>query len=164
MTAMKKALLNGDTHMADKVVTGDCHINDLQLKIEQAAVQMLARRQPLAQDLRLILTAMKISHELERIGDYAANVAKQLALFSKTPPADAMKMIMDMVDVAVDMLKGAIDAFLDFNIQKAMAVWRQDDEINAIYASLMILVKNGMAAGKESIELRYPAHLHGPVL
>ncbi len=152
MAAMKKALLNGDPHIADKVVTGDWYINDLQLKIEQSAVQILARRQPLAQDLRHILTAMKISHELERIGDYAANVAKQWALLSKTPSAGSMKMIIEMVDVAGDMLRESIDAFLNFNIQKAMDVWHQDDKIDAIYASLMLFVKSEMAGGGESIE------------
>ena len=148
---MKQALASRDGIIGRDVAAKDEHINELHQKIENMAIRILARRQPLAQDLRHVLTVMKISRELERIGDYAANVAKRVDSLSRNTFEAPERMLIEMAETANRMLGKAIEAFLHFDVDTALSVWHMDDEIDADYASIIKLVQLEMTSDKERI-------------
>lgn len=152
ITEMKQALAGHDGGTGREVAARDDSINALHEGIETAAVSVLARRQPLARDLRYVLTVMKISRELERIGDYAANVARRVENLSETTFVKPEHLLIDMAETVESMLGKAVEAFLEFDVETAVAVWRMDDEVDAAYASLLKLVQEEMTADTETIQ------------
>ncbi|CCK81366.1 MULTISPECIES: phosphate signaling complex protein PhoU [Desulfobacula] len=139
-----QAFVHMDAELAQNIIKGDSHINRFQREIEDNAVRFLAKRHPLAVDLRQILSAMKIASELERIGDYTANIAKRIANLSEKPLSDASDLIMKMAQTCKIMLHDAIDAFLSLNIKQAVAVWQKDDEIDGYFSEMMTMLQEQM--------------------
>jgi phosphate transport system protein len=132
-----EALLGRDTALAQRVISTDRTIDQLQREIEEAAVLTIARRQPMALDLREIVAAMRISNDLERIGDLAKNIAKRaLAIADESHPKPLMSGIRHMVELALHQLKEVLDAYAERDADKALAVWREDAQIDAMYNSL----------------------------
>ena len=148
---MKQALASRDDKIGKDIVAKDEFINELHQEIENTAIKILARRQPLAQDLRHVLTVIKISRELERIGDYAANVAKRVGHLSKNTYEAPERMLIVMAETADIMLGKAIEAFLHFDVDTSLSVWNMDDEIDTAYASILKLVQEEMASDKKRI-------------
>src|SRR5262245_16105420 len=98
---------------------------------------MIARRQPMAIDLRHIMTVLKIAGDLERTGDLAKNIAKRaLAVSGENHPKPLMTGLKHMVELALSQLKDVLDAYAERDSDKAMAVWRRDERIDAMYNSL----------------------------
>lgn len=133
-----------DEELAAAVVKQDDQINELQQEIEQAAVAFLALRQPMAVDLRHLLSVMKIAAELERIADYAANFAKRVRMLHERPPERSSDLIVEMARACQRMIHDAINAFLTLDVGKAKAVWHRDNDIDAMYAGLVTLVQAQM--------------------
>ncbi|MFH2093918.1 MAG: phosphate signaling complex protein PhoU [Pseudomonadota bacterium] len=133
-----------DISLAEQIIKDDRHINQFQRDIEENCVRILARRQPVAEDLRYILSAMKMAAELERIGDYAGNMAKRVTYLSKSPSTEVVALICEMANLCQKMLTDVMDSFQSLDIEKAIAVWHQDNEIDKKFARTMTLVRKQM--------------------
>ena len=131
------ALVKRDTALAQRIADADSAIDTLQREIEEKAVLTIARRQPMAVDLREIVGALRVANDLERIGDLAKNIAKRvIALSSEFPPPKLIRGVEHMADLVLGQLKSVLDSFVQREIGKAMAVWRADEEIDAMTTSV----------------------------
>jgi phosphate transport system protein len=131
------ALARRDTALAQRVTAGDASIDNLQRDIEDKAVLTIARRQPMASDLRQVVGTMRLASDLERIGDLAKNIAKRvLALNGEFPPPKLIRGVEHMSDMLLGQLKQVLNAFARRDIAEAMAVWRADEEIDAVCTSV----------------------------
>jgi phosphate transport system protein len=131
-----EALVRRDAELAAQVVQSDTSIDALEHQITNLTVRMLALRQPMAQDLREVVAALKISSDLERIGDYAANVAKRAIALSQTPPIQPANGIPRMARLAQQIIKDVLDAYIEHDADKALEVWQRDEEVDEMYTSL----------------------------
>ena len=127
------ALVRRDTKLAGEVVQRDKLLDDMERDVEQFCVRLLALRQPMAQDLRLIIACMKISQDLERIGDYARNGAKRAIVIAGQPMLGSLNGFERMAELVQENLKGAIDALVEDDAVKADEVWGNDEPIDGIY-------------------------------
>src|ERR1700712_2361856 len=126
------ALVKRDTALAQRIATADAAIDNLQREIEEKAVLTIARRQPMAIDLREVVAALRLAADLERIGDLAKNIGKRvIALNDEFPPPKLIRGVEHMVELVLAQLKSVLDAFARRDMAKAMAVWRGDEEIDA---------------------------------
>jgi phosphate transport system protein len=131
------ALERRDPKLAEAVAAGDRRVDALEAEIQELTIRMIARRQPMAVDLRHIMTVLKIAGDLERTGDLAKNIAKRaLAISGENHPKSLMTGLKHMVELALAQLKDVLDAFAVRDAEKAMAVWRRDERIDAMYNSL----------------------------
>ncbi|HVM81580.1 MAG TPA: phosphate signaling complex protein PhoU [Stellaceae bacterium] len=130
------AVMKRDSRLATEVVESDPRVDQLEGEIEQLAVRLLALRQPMAVDLRQILAALKTASELERIGDYAANVAKRSIVLNQTPPVRPAFSVPRMGRLAQAMIKDILDAYVERDADKALLVWARDEELDEMYNSL----------------------------
>jgi phosphate transport system protein len=131
------ALAKRDTALAQRITATDATIDMLQREIEEKAILTIARRQPLAIDLREIVGALRLANDLERIGDLAKNIAKRvIALNSEFPPPKLIRGVEHMADLVLGQMKAVLDAYAQRDIAKAMAVWRGDEEIDAMTTSV----------------------------
>jgi phosphate transport system protein len=131
-----EALVRRDGDLAAQVVQSDGRIDELEHQITSLTVRMLALRQPMAQDLREVVAALKISSDIERIGDYAANVAKRAIALSHTPPIQPANGIPRMARLAQQIIKDVLDAYIEHDADKALEVWQRDEEVDEMYTSL----------------------------
>jgi phosphate transport system protein len=132
-----QALNTRDIKLAEQAIASDKVIDRHEKELETQAILMIAKRQPMAMDLRQIMMAIKISGDLERIGDLSKNIAKRAKAIAAEPrPTQLMGGIGHMTEIAQRQLKDVLDAFAMRDAAKAEAVWRKDDQIDAIYNSL----------------------------
>jgi phosphate transport system protein len=131
------ALARRDTTLAQRVTASDPNIDHLQREIEEKAVLTIARRQPMAVDLREVVGALRLANDLERIGDLAKNIAKRvIALNTEFPPPKLIRGVQHMSDLLLHQLKAVLNAYASRNLDEAMAVWRGDEEIDAVCTSV----------------------------
>lgn len=131
------ALAKRDTNLAQRVTAADAAIDALQREIESKSVLTIARRQPMAVDLRDIVGSLRIANDVERIGDLAKNIAKRvIALNAEFPPPKLIRGVEHMTDLVLEQLKAVLDAYARRDDKKAMAVWRGDEEIDAVCTSV----------------------------
>jgi phosphate transport system protein len=131
------ALVRRDVEMAARVVEGDRRIDAIEADLHRFTIRMLALRQPMADDLRIIVAALKISSNLERVGDYAKNVAKRTFALAKAPAmGGATQSIARMAALVQVMIKNVLDAYLQGDAAKADDVRLRDEEVDQIYTSL----------------------------
>ncbi len=124
-------------HRAQVAVASDHSIDQMQLELEEQVILMIARRQPVANDLRQIMAVLKIIGDLERIGDLAKNIGKRaLATASENQPRALVVGLRHMVDLALRQLKDVLDAFAARDAEKALEVWNEDEKIDALYNSV----------------------------
>ncbi|MPT23491.1 MAG: phosphate signaling complex protein PhoU [Starkeya sp.] len=132
-----QALVKRDTELAQKVIVLDGPVDLLQREIEEKAVLIIARRQPLAGDLREIVAAMRIANDLERIGDLAKNTAKRvLALTGEFHPQKLVRGVEHMSTIVLEQLKVVLDAYATRDEKRALEVWQRDGEVDVLYTSL----------------------------
>jgi phosphate transport system protein len=132
------ALAKRDTALAQRVVVADANIDTLQREIEEKSVLTIARRQPMAVDLREVVGALRLANDLERVGDLAKNIAKRvIALNGEFPPPKLIRGVEHMTDLLLEQLKMVLDAYARRDISRAMAVWRGDEEIDAVCNSVL---------------------------
>ena len=126
-----------DLTLAQRVITDDDKVDALQREIEEKAVLTIARRQPMAVDLREIVGALRLTNDLERIGDLAKNIAKRVgALDGDFQPQQVMRGVEHMTDMVLAQIKEVLDSFAHRDAAKALAVWRGDEEVDAVNNSL----------------------------
>src|SRR5471030_3564629 len=131
------ALIRRDVALGQRVVVADAEIDNLQRVIEERAVLTIARRQPMAVDLREIVSAMRVATDLERIGDLAKNMGKRVtALDSDFHPLKLIRGLEHMTDLVQSQVKTVLDAYAAHDLPAAMTVWKGDEEVDAICTSL----------------------------
>ncbi|HTH28842.1 MAG TPA: phosphate signaling complex protein PhoU [Sphingobium sp.] len=128
-----KALAHRDNDAAMRVIEQDRRIDALEMAVEQLAVRLIALRAPMADDLREILAAMKISSVVERIGDYAKNIAKRVPQITEARDIGPLALLPEMGKMAGDMVRGALDAFITRSPEKAKAVVERDTALDTFY-------------------------------
>jgi phosphate transport system protein len=130
------ALAKRDNERAKRVIASDANIDALQGEIEEKAVLTIARRQPMAVDLRELVGALRVANDLERIGDLAKNIAKRVALTGDFHPQKLIRGVEHMAAMVLTQLKAVLDSYAAHDLDKALAVWKGDEEVDALCTSL----------------------------
>jgi len=131
------ALVERDTERAQLVIGMDLHLDGLQREIEEKSILTIARRQPMAVDLREVVGALRVCNDLERVGDLAKNIAKRvLALDGDFHPQKLIRGVEHMSELVLAQLKHVLDAYVGHDLASALAVWKGDEEIDALCTSL----------------------------
>ena len=131
------AVADRDVDLAQTVIGRDEKLDLLQREIEKKAIRMIALRQPVAQDLRRTVGAMKLSLNLERAGDYAKNIAKRALVITESDPMTPLtRSVERMGKLVVMRMKDALDAYTTGDLDRAVAVWKNDEEVDEHYNSL----------------------------
>jgi phosphate transport system protein len=147
-----KSVFDNDVSAAQKVIESDDRINSFEIEIDNAVVDILALQQPVASDLRLILTAQKISNDLERIGDHAVNIAESTVQLAKIKPKESLMEIPDMADICQAMLRDALDSFIHVSPDLARAVLKRDDIIDDLNRKMTMEVIGLLQKNRKMIE------------
>jgi phosphate transport system protein len=136
LAAAIEAVAKRDSALATRVIEGDDRVDQLERDLDNLAVRLLALRQPMARDLREIVAALKIASDLERICDYAVNVAKRSIALAQSPPIQPIHALPRMAQFALLLVKDVIDAYVERDPDKALVVWTRDEELDEMYSSL----------------------------
>jgi phosphate transport system protein len=126
------SLIHRKEEDAQRIIASDKEINDLQMDIDNRCLKLLATQTPLAVDLRLITSAMKINADLERVGDQAVNIAESVLVLIPQPPLKPLIDIPRMAEIAERMIRDALDAFVKRDAELARDVLRRDDEVDEL--------------------------------
>lgn len=146
------ALLEGDTRLAEQVRDNDRQVNDLQLQIDDECTRVLARRQPAASDLRLVLAVIRATSDLERIGDEASKIARNAMLLGENGCAvRGLVEVRHISEHVRKMLRDALTAFARFDTDLAMQVVREDELVDDEYSSAMRSLMTFMMEDSRSI-------------
>lgn len=138
------ALLKRDAQLAARVIAGDRAIDAMELEIEEAIVDLFATQQPMARDLRLLLAAMKIATDLERVGDHAVNIAQSAERLILTRLVAPEPELVEMARQARAMLSGALDAFVRGDSGLGRDICRRDDSVDALHHSVFRILLTHM--------------------
>jgi phosphate transport system protein len=136
LAAAIQAVVRRDSDLAAEVIEGDHRADQLERDVEALVLRLLALRQPMARDLREIISALKIASDLERICDYAANIAKRSIVLNQGPVVKPALALPNMGKLAQLLIKNVLDAYVQRDGDKAMQVWLGDEELDALYTSL----------------------------
>jgi len=147
-----EALKTQNVDLAQEVKVSDELINALQLKIEDQAAVLIATQQPVARDLRELVTVLKVTDNLERAGDHAKHIAKAAIKLAGEPPFRQIDRLSRMSDIECEMIHGAVDAFLNQDADKARIVAAMDDKIDAEHKQMINEVIELMREHPEQIE------------
>ena len=132
-----RALLERDAELGEQVIATDPTIDAMQHDIEEKAILTIARRQPMAVDLREIVGAMRVCNDLERIGDHAKHIGKRVvALGADVYPQTLVRGVEHMAELVLTQIKQVLDAYASRDLQAALAVWKGDEEVDALCTSL----------------------------
>ncbi|MDB5479872.1 MAG: phosphate transport system regulatory protein PhoU [Caulobacteraceae bacterium] len=132
-----QAIATRDMALASSVILRDARLDGLEMDIERKAVRLIALRQPVADDLRRTVAAMKISSNLERIGDLAKNIAKRAMVIAESEPVTPLTSSIErMGELVTTRLKDVLDALTSREVEQAIAVWRQDHEVDEHYDAI----------------------------
>jgi phosphate transport system protein len=152
------ALANSDSALAQRVIACDERLDTLQREIEESAILTIARRQPMAVDLREIIGAIRVAGDLERVGDLAKNIAKRsLKIGEEVRSPREVVGLKHMNDVATELLKDVLDAYAQRDNDRALAVWERDVELDALEDSVFRDLLTHMMEDPRNIS--YCAHL-----
>ena len=127
------ALKNRDLALAEEVIREDDVIDEMRFALEEKSIDLIATQQPLAGDLRILVTVLHVAVELERMGDYAEGIAKIAVMMGEEPPLKPLIDIPRMADRSMDMLRRSLDAFVDRDTASAYQICEDDDEVDALY-------------------------------
>lgn len=147
-----QALLQRDMALAQSVLDGDERVNRLEVEIDNAIVDLLALQQPVAIDLRFILSAQKINNDLERIGDHAVNIAESVLTLLKSESGNQLLELPAMAPIAQSMLRDALDGFIRADADLGKRVLELDDQIDDMNRRMTAEVVRVMRDGRQSIE------------
>jgi phosphate transport system protein len=132
-----EALTTRDTDLGARVVAADATVDGLQHEIEEKAILTIARRQPMAVDLREVVGALRVCNDLERIGDLAKNIGKRVAVLDGDfSPQKLIRGVEHMASLVLGQLKNVLDAYAGHDVASALEVWKGDEEIDAMCTSL----------------------------
>ena len=131
-----EGLLERSPEKARAVIAGDRRIDALEVEIEEQVVNLLALQQPMARDLRMLTSALKIANDLERVGDHAVNIAQSVERLSHNRPITPEPEIIEMAKLAREMLADALEAFIRGDAAAGREVCRRDDKVDALNRSM----------------------------
>tara|TARA_B100000475_G_scaffold201083_1_gene187354 strand:+ start:1891 stop:2595 length:705 start_codon:yes stop_codon:yes gene_type:complete len=147
-----EAMVKRDVDLASAVIEGDRRIDDLEKQVDSLAINLIALRQPMAADLRMIIASLKVANNLERVGDYAKNIGKRTIALSKSPViSNTANSIQRMSNMVEGMIKNALDALINRDSQRAKDVRISDQEVDQMHSSLFKELLTFMAEDPESI-------------
>jgi phosphate transport system protein len=147
-----RGLVERDATLVDRVLTGDAAINQLHIDIDDRCFKLLALHQPMAVDLRAIVAAVKINTDLERVGDMAVNISEAVRRYLQHPPVKELIDIPRMAELAQDMLRDALDAFVRRDLTLAQEVLAQDDTLDALKTTVFRDLLGYMLRDSQTIE------------
>lgn len=158
-----EALVRHDEELAQKVIAADRRLDALEADVDRLAVRIIALRAPMANDLRDVIAALKISGVVERIGDYAKNIAKRTLVLSKHPKIETPPEMAALAAHALASLREVMDSFTTRDSRKAEAVWRRDQEIDDLASRMQRGVIQRMATqltegGHDAAEVECSTH------
>ncbi len=131
------ALLRSDVVLAHEVIEADKKVDAMHRQIEEDAIVLIARRQPMAQDLREAVAAIRIANDLERVGDLGKNIAKRAVVIQRETFSNKLRVGVEHIsELALRQVKKVLDAYATRDVEKAREVCAQDEEIDAVYTSL----------------------------
>jgi phosphate transport system protein len=146
-----QALVKHDSRIAEQVVTDDKRIDALEIEIEKLAVQIIALRAPMADDLREVVAALKIASVIERIGDYAKNIARRSLEIGNLGKIEPLILIPAMAEVAGDMVRRVLDAFAARDPEAAVMVCEMDTKVDGYYNSIFRSLVTHMMENPQTI-------------
>ena len=130
------ALIKNDTNIAKQVIKDDDAIDNLEIEVEEQCLKILALHQPVAVDLRYIISVLKINNDLERIGDLAGNIADVVIYLGEEKKSEVPPTIPQMVEIVSEMLKESLDALFKKDINKAIYIQKRDDDVDALHSKM----------------------------
>ena len=151
ITESMRALIQRDSQAALRVVENDRKIDALETDVERSAVQLIALRAPMADDLRDVIAALKIAGVVERIGDYAKNIAKRVHVIEESPNIEPLSLLPEMARMAGEMVHNVLDAFAARDAEKAFAVCERDRALDDFYNSIFRTLLTFMMESPQNI-------------
>ena len=153
MAAAMAAVIKVDKESVDKIVRNDGKINELRSTIDNQITTVLVKRAPMAVDLRITISTMKISHDLERIGDLAKSVAKKVKPLPVDLPDELIGSLRRLGDLVQKQLKDALDAYLNRSKDKAIEIWKKDEQVDDLTNLAMNEVATYLQKDKKNLEM-----------
>jgi phosphate transport system protein len=145
------ALLERDPAKADRVIQGDRVIDAMEMEIEEMSVNLLALQQPMARDLRMLTSALKIANDLERVGDHAVNIAQSAERLSQARPIAPEPEIIEMARLAREMLSDALEAFIRGDAAAGREICLRDDKVDGLHSSVFRILLTHMMEDPHTI-------------
>ena len=153
MADAMSAVIKVDKESVDKIVKSDGKINELRSIIDNQITTVLVKRAPMAVDLRITISTMKISHDLERIGDLAKSVAKKVKPLPVDLPDELTASLRRLGDLVQKQLKDVLDAYLNKSKDKAIEIWRKDEQVEDLTNLAMNEVATYLQKDKKNLEM-----------
>ena len=145
------ALLERSASKAHSVITSDRAIDNMEMEIEEQCINLLALHQPMARDLRMLTSALKISNDLERVGDHAVNIAQSAERLAEARAITPEPEIVEMARLSREMLSDALEAFIRGDAQAGRDVCRRDDKVDALHKSVFRILLTHMMEDPHTI-------------
>jgi phosphate transport system protein len=151
ITASTSALVQGDLDLARRTIESDKQVNALEIETDELCLLILAKRQPVAGDLRMITLAMKMVTDLERIGDLTVNISERVLALGAPPSPSVAERLTRMSEVGQRMIRDAIDAFVAADVQKARSVFSRDQYVDDAYRELAMEMQQEMMRDRDFV-------------
>jgi len=148
-----EAIIKVDKESADKIIANDAKINELRAKIDNQIMTVLVKRAPMAFDLRITISTLKISHDLERIGDLAKSVAKKIKPLPHDLPKELIGSLRRLGDLVQKQLRNVLDAYLNKSKESAITIWKNDEQVDDLTNTAMNEVADFLGKSKKNLEL-----------
>ena len=145
------ALIEADLGKARETIDADGAVNALEMETDELCLVILARRQPMASDLRMITLAMKMVTDLERIGDLAVNIGERVIAMAVTPPPAVVERLTRMSEIGQEMIRAAIDAFVASDAEKARSVFARDEVVDLAFRELTLELEGQMMRDRDFV-------------
>lgn len=139
-----QAVLDGDPTAADEVRVADDGVDDIEIEIDEMVMELLALHQPMARDLRMVVTANKVANDLERVGDHAVNIAKAARRLTDTRPLPEIRELQEMIETTREQLSDALAAYVSRNTGTARMVCINDDKVDDLRRSMFRILVTHM--------------------
>ena len=146
-----EALLERDAEKARQVIQNDRIVDNMEMEIEEQCINLLALHQPMARDLRMLTSALKIANDLERVGDHAVNIAQSAERLAEARAIAPEPEIVEMARLSREMLSDALEAFIRGDAQAGRAVCRRDDKVDALHKSVFRILLTHMMEDPHTI-------------
>jgi phosphate transport system protein len=146
-----EALLERDPERARRVIQGDRIIDTMEMEVEEMCANLLALQQPMARDLRMLLSALKIANDLERVGDHAVNIAQSAERLAQSRPIAPEPEIIEMARLAREMLSDALEAFIRSDAAAGREICLRDDKVDALHRSVFRILLTHMMEDPHTI-------------
>ena len=148
-----EAIIKVDKESADKIIANDAKINELRAEIDNQIMTVLVKRAPMAIDLRITISTLKISHDLERIGDLAKSVAKKIKPLPHDLPKELIASLRRLGDLVQKQLRNVLDAYLNKSKESAITIWKNDEQVDDLTNAAMNEVADFLGKSKKNLEL-----------